>query len=204
MSVSQPIPLTPGSINISAPPLTYLALLLLYSLGKDLIAYLFPNSQIWLLVYCSTAVKPWHFDARAAEKAHHETSECWGHPQISGDVIHLKVRDAPLCCQVRVSLIGWCRRMWGFKGGDVVCPLSCQQASQSSWTVRSCLLVSVCSNQLHWEFKVLSLLGTWLMHDDVGDWCKYSPSESIQCITVITAAVWNCIWDHFDFKTLTF
>lgn len=52
MSVSQPILLTAGNINIPAPPFIYLAHLLLYSSGQDLIANLFlspPTKSDWWL-----------------------------------------------------------------------------------------------------------------------------------------------------------
>lgn len=82
MSVSQPLPLTPDNINIPAPRL-YLAHLLFILQAETLLHFI---------------------DASAVDKADF-TRVVRTQTKISGDVIHFKVRDVPLCCQVKVNLI---------------------------------------------------------------------------------------------------
>lgn len=68
MSVSQPIPLTAGSINIPAAPLIYLAHLLFIPQAKTLFpSPTFPN-QMWVVAGSRATIRPWHFDAGVVDK----------------------------------------------------------------------------------------------------------------------------------------
>lgn len=136
MSGSRPTPVTSGKIHIPAPPLIYLAHLVLYSSGQDLIAHPpSPTNQMWLVAGSHATIWLWHSDAGAVDKAglvwmlRTETSV-----NFLGSAIHLKVRDEPHCCQVKVNLIGLqrrrkSRRWWAvLEGGRWSLFLACQWA----------------------------------------------------------------------------
>lgn len=193
MSVSQPIPLTPGNINIPAPSLIYLVHLLLYSSGQYLIAHLFfppPAKCDWWLA----AVLQYSLDTLTPGLLIRQVSSvCWGqsHLQISGAAIHLKVRDEPLCCQVKVNRIGWQRRMWAvMEGGDALCSsLPASFAVQLDFAELSA--GALCA--------VISCTGNPRCHLlQVHDWCMMvmctidAISHTGKISSIIPTVMWNC------------
>lgn len=174
MSVSQPIPLTPGNINIPAPPFIYLAHLLCSPQAKTLLLTFFsPTNQMWLVAGGLATLQPWHFDAGAVDKEDTDICRFWGmlcYPSQGERCTPLLPSQGqpPRLTEEDVSCYGrrWC---------SLHKPAS--MLHSPAGLSRTVCWVSLCSNQLHWE--VGSPPGTWLMHDDVHDWHNYSQRENI-------------------------